>query len=278
MFDEEGLSDSDIDIDVTPELKEQVQILRSLALDAEPVSGTLRQADNSTSAKDGQNSGYVPLQDQFPDIRIAWQVPDKTEVSLTKFQLALAIWTDSANISRTDYQGLVELVKMSEPEDWDSIPNNIDTLKYRYERMIPSPTLYEHSVPVKLEKLPTGHPGIESAFFYDIVDIARMILTDSSGTNDLHFGMAELVDSPSEHWHGLAWAEGIRACSGDFGRYPASGDVIFPGDLLVFGELSNPKYGRVRAVWRDRRKGNLTEGQVLFGIGKYLFTRGFFFK
>jgi hypothetical protein len=49
----------------------------------------------------------------------------------------------------------------------------------------------------------------------------------------LHQGMAEYHDAPTELWHSHAWASSIRTTAGQFAHY-SSKQPIFPSDFIMF--------------------------------------------
>ncbi|KAI0550499.1 hypothetical protein F4679DRAFT_572871 [Xylaria curta] len=101
----------------------------------------------------------------------------------------------------------------------------------------------------------------------------------------MHFGMAKLVDNPSEAYHSTQWAASIRTTSGEFSYYPrttaesepeseaqvqddSERDPIFPGDMVEFRcahqicntcrpkegvETQGTHTGQVMAIYRDYR-------------------------
>lgn len=76
-----------------------------------------------------------------------------------------------------------------------------------------------------------------------------MLLSTSKTRGRVHFGMADIVDSPSQLGHANCWASSIRTCSSDYAVY-ADGDTIFPPDFVRFWGL---RFGRVLSFGRDGR-------------------------
>ena len=121
------------------------------------------------------------------------------------------------------------------------MPEGLDTLKKYVRELLPglemrvsqdlplNPTKLSSSRRVKA--MTTGQNPTQDLFFLNPVDFLRRIqgsrLPESIG---MHYGMAELVDSPTEAWHSKQWAASIRTTSGDFAFYPGTKDPIFPGD------------------------------------------------
>ncbi|KAI5778025.1 hypothetical protein EDC01DRAFT_623375 [Geopyxis carbonaria] len=173
-----------------------------------------------------------------------------TQSSRCLFQLALGIWADRIGLSRADYTGLLEVAALAVPGDWKKLPDTLDALHKQYSRSIPTPPIYSKVIPVCADKQPTGvKPTNESpVYFINALQLINTMLNCPQLRNKMHFGMAELVDEPSELWHSGSWAESIRSCSGEFARYP-NGRPIFPSDTVRHAN----GLGRVKEVFKDKR-------------------------
>ncbi|KAI0483356.1 hypothetical protein GGR56DRAFT_663844 [Xylariaceae sp. FL0804] len=91
----------------------------------------------------------------------------------------------------------------------------------------------------------------------------------------MHFGIAALVDNPTEAWHSTQWASSIRTTSGEFAYYPVTGgdsprDPIFPGDIIEYQcahtacwcvKKGKYHHGQVFEIYRDERSTRLLGGQ-----------------
>ncbi|KAI5840829.1 hypothetical protein DFP73DRAFT_482296 [Morchella snyderi] len=172
---------------------------------------------------------------------------------MTPFLFAFAIWCDRASISRSDYAALLEVIQLARntPEVWMQVPNTLDTLQNRYQAQLPTPPIYEKQIDLRLDKLPTGQSGAGKVYYFDPVELTKTILR-SDLRRHMHFGMAQLVEKASELWHGDAWAESIRTCSGEFAIYP-DGTPVFPSDFVTYREANLLHIGRVRGVYQDMR-------------------------
>jgi hypothetical protein len=111
------------------------------------------------------------------------------------------------------------VVDIAKEGELQFLPRSLDTLKSHYQSSLPTPTIYTKKVPVKQEKQPSGIINLSTAKVYhlDPINIINMILNSPQIRQKMHIGMAELVDKPSELWHGYSWAESIRGCSGEYG-------------------------------------------------------------
>jgi hypothetical protein len=155
-----------------------------------------------------------------PEPTIAWK-PPTSKHPMSPFLFAFAVWCDRVNISRPDYAALLEVIHLARdnPDVWKHLPNTLDTLQNHYQAQIPAPPIYECKIDLRLDKMPTGQSGAGKAYFFDPIELTQTILR-SKMRQHMHFGMAQLVEEASELWHGEAWAESIRTCSGVFARYP----------------------------------------------------------
>ncbi|KAH0605898.1 uncharacterized protein H6S33_004355 [Morchella sextelata] len=172
---------------------------------------------------------------------------------MSPFLFAFAVWCDRVNISRPDYAALLEVIHLARdnPDVWKHLPNTLDTLQNHYQAQIPAPPIYECKIDLRLDKMPTGQSGAGKAYFFDPIELTQTILR-SKMRQHMHFGMAQLVEEASELWHGEAWAESIRTCSGVFARYP-DGSPIFPSDFVTYRESNMLHAGRVRCIYQDMR-------------------------
>lgn len=64
--------------------------------------------------------------------------------------------------------------------------------------------------------------------------------------------MAQLVNGPPEMWHSEAWAESVRAYSGDFTHYLDSA-ILLPPNFISYGADNPHGGGNTERVGRARR-------------------------
>ncbi|KAI5777603.1 hypothetical protein EDC01DRAFT_604245, partial [Geopyxis carbonaria] len=180
------------------------------------------------------------------------------EQSLENFRLAFAIFCEAVSLSRSDYQKLRECLSMvTDIEQIHSIPYELETLQTQLNKQIPTPAIYSKTIPVKPDKQSIRASGSlqkeTKMFFMDPTDFIKSILLNKQRDRS-HFGMAQLVDEPTELWHGGAWAESVRTCSGQAARYSAEPLPIIPSDFVVYGtSLATSKMGRVLRIYKDMR-------------------------
>ena len=172
----------------------------------------------------------------YPDDSIPLQYP-RHKGSLHDFIVALAVLVTFFSFSRVLYAAMKQVLRLL-PRDVDSlnsllddIPDTVDTLKQRAFGSIPLIEMRSKNVPLNARKIPTDRPtrgGREAAendvaspsedmFFLDPIDMFKAILS-SPLPSRMHFGLAVLVDSPTEFWNSHAWAQSIRTTSGEFAR------------------------------------------------------------
>jgi hypothetical protein len=206
--------DSDIDSNPSPEPDTDSDAEPDTDSDSEP--GDVQEGSNIwTPQLEAQNRA---LEEEAAE-SIAWEAPT-SKSPMSTFLFAFAVWCDRANISRSDYAALLEVIQLARdtPEVWKQLPKTLDTLQNRYQAQIPTSPIYEREIDLRLDKMPTGS-GAGKVYFFDPIELTKTILR-SNMRQHMHFGMAQLVDEASELWHGEAWAESIRTCSGEFARYP----------------------------------------------------------
>lgn len=227
-----------------------------------------------------QNPSSVPLRPTAdPRVTIAYQgedfgTPEANTWTPSPFQVGLAIWCDSHGISRPAFAGLRELAAIASGSDWSSLPETLDALIGRYEKWLPIPTIYQAEAPVIMEKQPTVKsknrrkvPATTTGIVY-YVDIINMIVTMLNCVglrNRMHFGPAQLVDSPGELWHGQAWAQSILSCSGDIPMF--NGGPLFPTDCIAYRTpTGDTALGRIKATFVDCREASQTRGSHLLEV------------
>lgn len=200
---------------------------------------------------------------------VCFGAQESTKWQQDAFELGVAMWVDANSVSRRTYTGLIELSRIATPDAWARLPQTLESLMRRFESSMPMPPIYQAVVPVAADKQPTKSkknskkvqhqvliPG--TIYFHDVINLIVTILNTRSLRKEMHFGMAELVDEPSELWHGQAWAQSILSCSGEFARLPErccinADDInspIFPSDCLKYRDPTGDScFGRVKAVF-----------------------------
>ncbi|KAI9848827.1 MAG: hypothetical protein M1837_006343 [Sclerophora amabilis] len=197
----------------------------------------------------------------------------RNAVLLDDFTMALGIWCEDANVTRSGYIGLLQVLRsLSDLGRLKVLPETLDTLRIKTRAQLPLLRLQAKRIPVVMEKQPSlpsrakNKPAttLRKMVFFDPIDMVRRMVLASAFVERLHFGMADLVDVPTELYHSESWGSSIRTCSGNFARYP-DGAPIFLSDIVEYrcqlqSHCLNSSYkhiqhiGRVTFVGRDRRR------------------------
>jgi hypothetical protein len=171
-------------------------------------------------------------------------VPHKrADRPISDFALALDLWCFQSNITRRQYSGLLEVLRLLvDIDDLQQLPKDVSTLTKSAVAQLPLLPQRRKQVYLKPEKLPTLQPsqkfGDVSApttwvYWFDPAALFTAILSTPAITEKLHFGMAEFVDEPYEFWHSMSWASSIRSTSGEYAKYP-DGSPVFPSDFVEY--------------------------------------------
>ena len=213
--------------------------------------------------------------------------------------MALGLWFEKSGGSRTDYVRLREILQLAKPSADDHmeeetevdpislLPLKLDTLKSQIRRHMPLLTLHRRALKVVIEKQPslaakqkgrTRRERIERLswhYWYEPHHLIRTILSATKLREKMHFGMADIVDEPTELWHSPAWGSSIRTVSGDV-CYTQQGQLIIPGDILSIRTSnitdSSFTFGRVIFIGRDKRKDALETGKVIVTLQAVVFN------
>ncbi|KAK3896610.1 hypothetical protein C8A05DRAFT_39840, partial [Staphylotrichum tortipilum] len=189
----------------------------------------------------------------------------RTAHGLSDFALGWGLYCMVHGVSRKQYATQLQLFKLLGPIDKiNRLPESLHTLKRHVRESIPHIDLrVAEDLPLNPKKLSssrqvtammTGESPRQDLFFLNPVDFLGRI-QGSQLTANMHYGLADLVDSPTEAWHSMQWAGSVRTTSGDFAFYPPlpSTNPIFPGDIVDFEFM---------AVYRDRRQRTRDLGMI----------------
>ncbi|KAH6613526.1 hypothetical protein F5144DRAFT_654050 [Chaetomium tenue] len=200
---------------------------------------------------------------------------------LSDFALGWGLYCIVNGVSRKQYATQLELFKLlgRDADKVNRLPDSLDTLKRHVRESLPHIDMRTvKDLPLNPKKLSssrqvtamtTGENPTHDLFFLNPVDFLSRI-EGSQLAKGMHYGLADLVDSPIEAWHSMQWAGSVRTTSGVFVWYPplpaSPKDPIFPGDIVDFectfrdcrhchsaDDTSKPHVGQVMAVYRDRR-------------------------
>ncbi|KAL1989486.1 hypothetical protein VTN49DRAFT_7243 [Thermomyces lanuginosus] len=168
---------------------------------------------------------------------------DAHHKAMSEFQIALALWVEQSQISRSEYESLLEVLSLLSSSEIDTLPKKLDTLKLHLRKCLPLLPLHRRLVAVDpksqqtmpdLEKrlgIGQDKPQETTQFWFDMPELIKAIIQAHS--KECHMGMAEYVDTPSELWHSRAWGSSILAASGHY-AYSAANRAILPGDFIRF--------------------------------------------
>ena len=203
------------------------------------------------------------------------------------FFVAMGLWCTEYGVSRKQYEYLRQALQLlkSDISKLDSLPETVGTLKKHVRETLPLIEIRKKSVALNPDKLSTQrqaraaereafNPNIsptKDLYFFNLADVTKRIL-QSDLASKMHFGLAELVDNPTQLWHTKAWAASARSTSGQFARYPPTPppdgptEPILPSDCVEYfcydepcprcknsPDDGKPHYGLVSEVYRDKR-------------------------
>lgn len=203
------------------------------------------------------------------------------------FSMAMGIFCIDNGISRAQYIAMREILQLLKKGDGlaqlDKLPDTVDTLKSHVREQLPHLGIRSKTVALNAKKISTSRkitalmgdqdPSMptQNLYFMDPVSMFGRVLS-STLASKMHFGMAQLVDNPTEAWHSQQWAGMIRTTSGDLVYYPdvapladdGGKDPIFPGDIINFqcayqkcptcqGNTTKLHVGQVFGIYRDQR-------------------------
>ena len=229
-----------------------------------------RRPSQDLSATADASASMLPPQSRRPsqDLSEALPHPRVRDEDPDAFILALGLWCEESGISRTQYSGLREILRMLEPHPMlNRLPANFAPLRRRTKGWLPQLQLRRAMLPLNASKLPSlpeqqkkhgisGTPK-ENLYFFDPLNLFQTILR-SQLTQKMHFGFGEFRTNPVELWECPAWTASVRTTSGAFARY-RNGEPIFPSDWIVYSCTSatcdTQHLGRVVEVGRDQRDG-----------------------
>ncbi len=177
------------------------------------------------------------------DPDLSEEVPhQRSSQVLDDFVMLLGLWCQDAGITRQQYSGLLEVLALIENKGQvQRLPKSIATLRRNVKASLPLMKMRRKEIPLSVEKLPTFSRAKETTskssdawlYWFDPAHLFSTILSSSQFVAKMHVGMAQYVDIPQQLWHSQSWGSSIRACSGDFARYP-NNLPIFPSDIVHY--------------------------------------------
>ena len=215
--------------------------------------------------------------DRYPQMKGYTRVgPNQCQSQLPcdPFIVAFGLWLTQAGVSHAMYQSLQEVLSIASHDDIKNLPKDLKTLQTRLHKQLPLSPLHAKYVDLNPAKVKSGKDIRQRLFFLDPCTIIENILNSEPLRCSMYFGMAQFVDKPKELWHSEMWAESIRACSGDFGRYKDNGKAIFPSDIIRF-RCSKPTCmhihrGRIQMAGRDLRQSEGAPNTIVYVVHELL--------
>ncbi len=194
---------------------------------------------------------------------------------LSALYIALGLMFERSGATREDYVRFREVLNLAQLVTESGtpleLPGKLDTLKRRVRGHLPMLRLLRKAVPVLVEKQPSmpeqGKSDVQIKrktwlYWYDPIELVRTILSATSLTEKMYFGLAHIVDEPTEYWHSRAWASSCLSTSGEY-AYTRQGDMIIPGDFVRFGQFAGFTKGRVELVGRDFESNSPHTGEIV---------------
>ena len=197
---------------------------------------------------------------------------------LDVFQMALGVWCQDATITRQQYSSLLEVLALLEDKaQIQALPKSIETLRRKTQTRLPLMKVRKQRIPLNSAKLPTAGSAFSSTpmdwlYWFDPAHLIATVLASKEFKAKMHFGMAQLVDSPKELWHSPSWGGSIRACSGEFAYCGprSSKQPIFPSDVVHYKcankACSVVHLGRVYTIGRDFSKFAAVPGDITLQV------------
>lgn len=192
-------------------------------------------------------------------------IPHTVQTGISKFEAALALWCENASISRTQYSSLRTVLQtIEDTSQIEQLPKRLDTLKSRFRDSLPLAKMRRKKIQLDSTKIPSRMSTEGTVYFFEPIKLFETLLRTTDICTQMYFGMAQLVDRPSELWHSKAWGSSVRTTSGRFMRYP-DGSPLLPSDFVQYKRLddSTTHIGQVYWVGEDRRSTQANQGQQL---------------
>lgn len=219
-------------------------------------------AELSPNPDDGDPAGnqVTPLAEAASPEIIADKAP-KLDEPVDDFHLAIMLFITAADLSTSQYEALVEVLALATTENIQTLPKSIRTLKDRCRKSFPLLDIKARPVDVSLNVTPPKTENPRWAYYFNSADYCRLWLSNPKLNPLIYKGLGQIVDVPTELWHGDAWMESVRSTSGKFARIQEIGPsgareavVLLLSDCVRFIDSSEIiALGRVKAVGIDNR-------------------------
>ncbi|KAL8960366.1 MAG: hypothetical protein Q9193_002916 [Seirophora villosa] len=238
-------SDSDSDADIQPD--SDIKAHRN-------VPSTSLSTPSSSKPSSGASSR---ASSRASSVEVIHPLP--TDRPLPPIHLALGLWAEKSAISRQNYARLKQVFSLVTDHP---LPTKLDTLKRLVRHRIPMLRMMRKAIEVTIQKQASfGRTEKKKSivrktswmYWFDPIDLVHNILKATKLKQQMHFGMAEYHDQPTELWHAKAWGTSIRATSGDV-ILDDQGLLLIPGDIVIFGGERYYTKGRIVFIGRDFRQ------------------------
>lgn len=264
-------------------------------LDSSALSGTA-QTSATFQASDVDNG-------DIPDISYPLENRHNQELNMSKFEIAIAAYTNLTGMSRDEWVSLREILTLirdkdgNEIDDICALPTVLATLQQQFHTRLPLLPMREAEIPLRAEKMPTesksrraktqaklahrnqnkkqnrkkrkAEPIEETPMLttkltlFDPVALFETLLA-SDISNDIYCGPAIFVDNPTEFYHGHCWSGSVRTSGGNYAHL-GSQAIIFPSNWIYY-QCTNSNCHYQPANEKNLKTTDLHIGRV-YGVG-----------
>ena len=219
-----------------------------------------------------------PVQNMEPPSRPAQKEDDSELIAhmhfhdpnMSELEMGLGIFANITGMSHAEWTILHQTLMLVDHPMIQKLPKTLKTLKRHIKKELPLLPMRKKSIPLVAEKIATekalrksiqteGDTPMEDLYFFDPTHLYKAFMSSDIATN-MHFGMAEYRDFPTELYHSRCWASSVRTTSGCYAHYPDR-SPIFPSDFVEYKCLVHDcmvcclgeqwHLGRVYSVGRD---------------------------
>lgn len=164
--------------------------------------------------------------------------------------MTVALWAATSSVTTSDWSALCEILQPLRL----GLPAAKKTLTVSLAAELPTLEILVQQSKVDASRVHPQGLAEKPIYYFDLASvIVRSVLDIPRLKEKLYFGPAlrQSNGGRSELWHGDAWAESIRATSGDLPRYPREQYLaIFPSDFIEYCSQDTPKLARVARIWK----------------------------
>lgn len=230
-------------------ISEETQILRQLNIDVEiddiyDTFSTVMSVFNFISLQlinfDAMSSlNHCSFTDFLLD---TFQTVSQQRTILLKrnFEFVLNLWITETDIMMNSYIALLKILQtMNNISKIKYLSKVLITLKHNTRAHFSLMKMRKKEISVIFEKLLTEHSAANALltwlYWFDSLNLVKIILSAQEFMSKLHVDLAEFVDSSSELWHLHSWTTSIQSCLEDFAKYADSNnDFIFLLNIVYY--------------------------------------------